>query len=70
MPARTSPDSTDIEPMVPIMPTERTRPDGGEPQRPRRSRPSRSRDRPADTSYASEYTRDDEEIDPLVEDLR
>jgi hypothetical protein len=78
MPAHTGPDSpnspnsTEIDPMVPIMPTERTRPDGGEPRSrpPRRDGADSLRDRPTDTSYASPYTRDEEEIEPFVEDLR
>jgi len=56
--------------MVPIMPTERTRADGGEPQPARRARSERPRDRPVDTSYANAYTRDEAEIEPFVEDLR
>ena len=57
--------------MVPIMPTERTRADGGQTEAaatPRRGRPRP--ERPVDTSYANAYTRDDEEIEPFVEDLR
>lgn len=56
---------TEIEPMVPIMPQSRQRPDGGETQ-PRRSRQSEP-ERPTSTDHASEYERDCEEIEPLVE---
>jgi hypothetical protein len=56
--------------MVPIMPTERTQPDGGEPRPSRRPSDRPRTQRPLDTSYASEYTRDEEEIEPFVEDLR
>lgn len=71
MTADDTPDSTEIEPMVPIVPTERTRADGGRPVP--ESTPGRRRRRqepPLDTSYASPYTRDVEEIEPFVEDLR
>jgi hypothetical protein len=56
---------TDIEPMVPIMPESRPRPDGGEPQ-PRAAGEPR-REPPTPTDHATEYERDCEEIEPLVE---
>jgi hypothetical protein len=58
---RESPD--DIEPIVPIMPSEPTTlplPDGG------RHTPSP----PTRTDYAIDYERDTEEVLPLVPDLR
>ena len=66
------PDTTDA-PLVPNVSTDSDRDaepgdplasDGG-----RRS-PARPFDRPPKTDYASEYTRDAEEIEPLVADLR
>lgn len=58
---RTRP-TDEIEPMVPILPRDPYRSDGG----PRR----RGRERPPATDYAAPATRDREEIAPLVPDLR
>jgi hypothetical protein len=57
-------DGSEIEPMVPLTPQDRTRTDGGRPRS--RRRPP---ERPIRTDYATAYTRDDEEIEPLVPDL-
>lgn len=57
----------DIEPIVPDL-SPGARPDGG-PAR-RSSRPARPPERPPRTDYASPYTRDEEELLPLVPDLR
>ena len=53
----------EIEPMIPILPSEPTpRTDGGRPT-------TTTPERPLDTSYATEHTRDTEEIVPFVADL-
>lgn len=60
----TTPDA----PLVPPIDTDATEPtartDGG------RDPPENAFDRPPRTDYASEYTRDEEEIEPFVADLR
>lgn len=60
---RTRP-TDEIEPMVPLLPRDPYRSDGGP-----RTRSRRTRDRPPATDYAAPATRDREEIDPLVPDL-
>lgn len=63
----TDPRRTDaIEPIVPDL-SGGARADGGTtPPR----RPDRLPERPPRTDYASPYTRDEEELEPLVPDLR
>lgn len=62
------PDSTDA-PLVPLLPDQPSdqplATDGGD-----RRPPERAFDRPPSTDHATEYTRDDEEIEPFVVDLR
>ncbi|MFB6171807.1 MAG: hypothetical protein ABEJ23_04685 [Haloarculaceae archaeon] len=58
---RTRP-TDEIEPMVPVLPRDPYRPDGG-------ARRRRRRERPPATDYADPSTRDREEIEPLVPDL-
>lgn len=62
------PDSTDA-PLVPLLSDQPTDPrvvtDGGD-----RRPPERTFDRPPSTDHATEYTRDEEEIEPFVADLR
>jgi hypothetical protein len=60
---RTRP-TDDIDPMVPIMPGTDICTDGG------RSPTERAPERPLDTTYSTEYSRDTEEIAPMVPDLR
>ena len=64
-PSQTPTRPTDeIEPMVPALPREPYRSDGGP-----RTRHRRPRERPPTTDYAHPATRDREEIEPLVPDL-
>lgn len=56
-----------IDPIVPDL-SDGARADGGSPTPPRR--PARLPERPPRTDYASPYTRDEEELEPLVPDLR
>jgi hypothetical protein len=63
------PDTTDA-PIVPPVSTD-SETDSGAPLASDGGRPSsRPFDRPPRTDYATEYTRDEEEIEPLVADLR
>lgn len=55
-----------IEPMVPDL-SDNARPDGGRRQV---RRPAKLPERPPRTDHASPYTRDEQEIEPLVPDLR
>ncbi|WP_254544020.1 hypothetical protein [Halomarina pelagica] len=62
----------DDAPLVPELPREiaPARTDGGRRSRPPRGRPARRiASRPVDTTYASDRTRDTEEIVPFVADL-
>lgn len=61
----TSPDTTDA-PLVPFIEShEEAYADGGT-----RRPPERPYDRPPETDHSAEYTRDAEEIEPFVADLR
>lgn len=62
-------DENEIEPMVPDMSTA-VRADGGDPAPRLEPRTRREPDRPPRTDYATPYTRDQEEVAPLVPDLR
>ena len=61
---RTRP-TDDIDPMVPIMPGDDIRTDGG--RTPPRTRPT---GHPSRTDHTTEYDRGTEEIEPMVEDMR
>ena len=54
-----------IDPMVPIMPSDDIRTDGGRVP-PRKRTPAR----PSRTDHATGYDRGTEEIEPMVEDIR